>query len=727
MTSENKKFQEKGIVDRAKTPIAETEQSVAYLGVELPKAKGGDFCPKRENYQGYINEEFSLELQRKIATSWKLDQPILIEGGTSIGKTTTVRKMCAELGWEVYYKNCNGSSDVEDFMGRYIPNPYKVDRSKLTDVQYAKLVSTWKNITKNMDPAYLESKEYIFSDGPVTAGLRPEEGVTKVIILDEYNSANPNIVIRLHEVLDELEKNGEVVLAEDASERIKVNKTRTKIIALTNPPGKGYLDRQPLDPAQLRRWNYQKEVSELPEDTFSVTLDVMFHLKSETTEMAKEKFLISSDVEIPIDELREVHGMKELVEKYKEFHHAAKELLKNRKIAQDQPQAFMYDDRMEPQRVLKFIQNFYRGDINEVWKEALRYFYVNKLEDDTDKQKLLELINAIEYAQPVESKRKGLEREGAIAEAITKAETPEEAERLRTLVEIERVRKRIEESGKVPDGFFEEKREGLSGALTEQIKNAKEILGKKDVLGIEEIENAFDIKVRAEDVPNIPFSKEDLEKAKELGQFLILRVDKTKDGTGLSMKKMHGLLAKEFKKDGHGKILVLIDLYKEEKFFTEETPKLSWALTSKEVIPDSTSKNYLQQTESIIDYIKEKVFKGGVLPKEYQDAIKEFAEQKEKISKLMKDDWQEATKILEELWITKLTRKSPSESVYDFLAYFKNNKERLLENTYTWTSRRATGGGLVLVGNFVADGARVRGYAPGFSYGTLGVAFSRNL
>ena len=665
MTSENKKFQEKGIVDRAKTPIAETEQSVAYLGVELPKAKGGDFCPKRENYQGYINEEFSLELQRKIATSWKLDQPILIEGGTSIGKTTTVRKMCAELGYEVYYKNLNGTTDVEDLMGRYVPNP---DRK-----------------TGN-DP------EYKWADGPVTQGLRQESEKIKVIILDEYNSANPNIVIRLHEVLDELEKNGEVVLAEDASERVQVGKTRTKIIALTNPPGKGYLDRQPLDPAQLRRWNYQKEVTELPKDTFSGSVDIMFHLKSETKEMAQEKFLLSSDVEIPIGELREVPGMKELVEKYKEFHHAAKELLKNRKIAQDQPQAFMYDDRMEPQRVLKFIQNFYRGDINEVWKEALRYFYVNKLEDDTDKQKLLELINAIEYAQPVESKRKGLEREGAVAEAIAKAETPEEAERLRTLAEIERVRKRIEESGKVPDGFFEEKREGLSGALAEQIKNAKEILGKKDVLGIEEIENTFGIKVRAEDVPNIPFSKEDLEKAKELGQFLILRVDKAKDGTGLSMKKMHDLLAEEFKKDGHGKILVSIDWYKEEEFFTKETPKLSWALTSKEVIPDSTSKNYLQQTESIIDYIKEKVFKGGALPKEYQDAIREFAEQKEKISKLMKDDWQEAAKILEELRITKLTRKSPSETVYDFIAYFKTNKERLLENMYTWTSRRASDG-----------------------------------
>jgi MoxR-like ATPase len=684
-----------GFEQKRNAPIEETETSMTYLGVELPKGKGGEFCPKRETYDRfYINDEFSLELQRKIATALKLDQSILIEGGTSIGKTTTVRKMCAELGWEVYYNTLNGPTDVEALIGRYIPNP---DRKTANE------------------------PEYKWVDGPVTSGLRQEEDKIKVIILDEYNSANPNIVIRLHEVLDELEKNGEVVLAEDASERVKVNKSRTKIIALTNPPGKGYLDRQPLDPAQLRRWVYQKEVTELPKETFSGSVDMMFRLKPETKELAEEKFLTSNETEIPIGELREIPGMKELVERYKEFHHAAKKLLKNREIAQDQPQAFMYDDRMEPQRVLKFIQNFYRGDINAVWKEALTYFYVNKLEDGTDRQKLFELINAIEYvARPVESKRKGAERE-------SKATTPEELEKERTLSEIEKIRRRIEESGKVPEGFFEEKREGLSGELSEQMKNAREILGKQDVLGPEEIEKTFNIKLKMEDVPNIPFSKEELEQAKKLGQFLILRVDKAKDGAVLSMKNMQTLLSEEFEKDGHGDIFYDTDWYEKEEFFTGDSPKLSWALTSKEIVPDSNDKNYLQQTESLIDYVKEQVFKGKAVPKEYQEAIKEFSEQKEKIGKLMDDDWQEAAKMLEELQITKLTRQSPVEFMYDILAYFKNNKERLFENMYAWTARRGSDGELVGVGGFDSGGVDVSGSGPGDSDGSLGVAFSRSL
>jgi len=62
----------------------------------------------------------------------------------------------------------------------------------------------------------------------VTSGLRQEDGKTKVIILDEFNSSAPNILIRLHEVLDALERGSDVILSEDASETIKVSKQKPK-------------------------------------------------------------------------------------------------------------------------------------------------------------------------------------------------------------------------------------------------------------------------------------------------------------------------------------------------------------------------------------------------------------------------------------------------------------------------------------------------------------------
>lgn len=372
-------------------PVEETQDTVAYLGVRLPKAENAEshFVPRQEQYADYINDRFSLGLQKDIAVSFLQGDPVLVEGGTSIGKTTTVRKMAAELGWEVHYANLNGATDVEDLMGRYIPNPDK---------------------RSSDDP------EYIFADGKVTSGLRQEDGKVKVIILDEFNSAAPNIVIRLHEVLDAINRGESVVLSEDASESIPVSKETTKVVALMNPPGKGYFGREPLDPAQLRRWVYIKAPSELPDDTFSYSTDALFSLASQEEDVPLEDFLVSQDYALHPEQLQEISGIDSILGKYKEFHKAAKELVKGRRIAADQPQPFTYDDRMEPRRVRDFILRFYNGDINETFQSALRYYYSNKLDSDVDKQKLEELIQHVEYIAPQNvSPRRGFDRSSTTA------------------------------------------------------------------------------------------------------------------------------------------------------------------------------------------------------------------------------------------------------------------------------------------------------------------------
>jgi len=281
------------------------------------------------------------------------------------------------------------------------------------------------------------------------------------------------------------------------------------------------------------------------------------------------------------------------------------------------------------------------------------------------------------------------------------------------------------------------------GDVKEQMENAKEIMGS-DFFAHQEIEKAFGIKVKSEQIPEIPFTKEDLERAKELNQFLILRVDKANDGKPLTMAKMNELLkgkVKDGKKalysdDGTGKFKD-DSWYKDEDFATKESPKISWALTSKEVIPNSSSKNYLDQTEEVVDYLKNQVFpakggsalggKGTEMPKIYKEAIEEFEKAKAEIKKLIDDDWQKAAEKLEGLAITKFTRQTPAEALYDILVYFQNKGERLMENMYTWTSRRDSDGRLVAVGRFDSGGVHVDSGGPGYSSGYLGVSFSRSL
>lgn len=265
--------------------------------------------------------------------------------------------------------------------------------------------------------------------------------------------------------------------------------------------------------------------------------------------------------------------------------------------------------------------------------------------------------------------------------------------------------------------------------IAEQIDQAIEILGTKEVFGPEDLINIWGIELAPEEIPEIPFGKEDLERAKELNQYLILRADKTPDGKPLTIFAMDDLKNEEFEKAFGGKILYSKDdkWKMESDFYTKETPSFSWSLTSKEVIPDSTSNNYLEQTEILVSYIKKEVFKEDVLPEEYQEAITEFESKKEEIQKLMKSDWKKAAKELGNLKITQLTRQTPAEVFFDGISYFLKNKKKLLEYIYTWTSRRNSDGRLVYVGGAASDGASVYGDSPDDPHSSLGVSFSRRI
>jgi len=253
---------------------------------------------------------------------------------------------------------------------------------------------------------------------------------------------------------------------------------------------------------------------------------------------------------------------------------------------------------------------------------------------------------------------------------------------------------------------------------TVKFKEAREILGQ-DALGPEEVKNAFGIELKPEQIPDIPYSKEDLEKAKQLGEMLVLRVDKAPDGEPLTMKKINELLIDEFEEKGKGKILYNTDWYKNEDFFTKDTPKLEWKLVSKEPIPDSTSKDYFKQTKHLRDHL----VKNGFLKETDPEYIKD--EEIEKIRKLKTK--QEQAKALSELPINQKHRTIPVEDLYDLVFYFQTTGQYLRENIYNWTSRCVSDGELVGVGHFGfgSGGAYVDRYPPDNSYSDAGVCSAR--
>jgi len=266
------------------------------------------------------------------------------------------------------------------------------------------------------------------------------------------------------------------------------------------------------------------------------------------------------------------------------------------------------------------------------------------------------------------------------------------------------------------------------------LEQAQEIM-KQDFMGPEQVKKAFGIEIPEEEIPPIPFSPEELEQAKELGQFLVLRYNKAPDGEPLTIKKMNEMLQDKFTEEDKGEILFNIDWYKNEDFFTKQTPHFSWSLVTKKVLGEgpegkdfqSTSKNYLEQTQILIDYLKNKVFKDQELPEQYQEAIEEFNHQKKEIEDLMSSDWEKAAEKLSQLKINQLLRRTPSEILYDTLLYFQNTGERLLKNRYDWSKTQSSDSKLVRVGNFDSGGASVHLSTPDNSRGDLGFVLSRTL
>ena len=244
---------------------------------------------------------------------------------------------------------------------------------------------------------------------------------------------------------------------------------------------------------------------------------------------------------------------------------------------------------------------------------------------------------------------------------------------------------------KVARALAEAKKEGLVPKQEAiDFREVQELFGK-DFLGPEAMKKTWGVDLTEEElqeIEHIPFSREELEKAKALGMMLVLRSPRNQEQKPLTIKQMRDMFSQEDHlgdpQKKKSRVMWNQDWYNNEDFAAKATSNLGWGLVAKEVLAESRNKNWEEQQKELEKWAKN----NDIDPKT-------------------------------------IRRRTPVEVAYDTVTYYGANQDSLLENSYDWTSVQSSAGRFVNVGSFVSDGLYVSSAARGHRYSGLGVCPAR--
>lgn len=211
-------------------------------------------------------------------------------------------------------------------------------------------------------------------------------------------------------------------------------------------------------------------------------------------------------------------------------------------------------------------------------------------------------------------------------------------------------------------------------------KVAEKIFGE-DFCGSKAVEKVFGRKFAPKELPKIKFSLAELMLAKELGQVMILRIDKDGDGKDITMDNINKRLQS------------YIDLHtgtpfevKKGPFYTSETPRLSWALISNGIVPESTFKTRFEQIETLMDFVEDKIIMAGVggeyvlYGEDEVEAREDFRQNEKRIRGIPLAAGLTLQEAVWNLEANDLLMHTPIELIYDLFLYFKNTGKKLLKS-----------------------------------------------
>ena len=329
-------FNEGGGLQSVEPLLEVTADAVRIAHLSLPRRAGpsGSLVPQPELFAHYCLDQRTSETLAHVAESVVLREPCLLEGETSVSKTSIVQYLAHLVNQPVVRINLNGQTDTGELVGRFVPESASDLPIEPEEMLAARelLEEESRRILEGADAegralTRFEAQQVMANEQMARPPWRWQDGLVISamkkgwwVILDELNLAEPQILERLNSVL---ERTPMLVLTEHDNSVIGPGGIRVhpdfRIFATMNPAE--YAGRSTLSPAYRDRWLGARFVPSPGEAEYHAMLHFLVFGGEPDVQIFGKQYL-GGQREAPLAQLSEVAGISEFLRALARFHTA---------------------------------------------------------------------------------------------------------------------------------------------------------------------------------------------------------------------------------------------------------------------------------------------------------------------------------------------------------------------------------------------------------------------
>jgi MoxR-like ATPase len=482
-------YREKKIVD----PETGQETTKRYIYFSNPYEKSSPIIrletdATREDIEAIKREiipmKESFEILMAMAMTYKLRQPLLIEGPTAIGKTYLAEKFTELLygrGVKPLDFYCSGQTDVSELMGKWVPRVeteeerrkweqfLKLPETQVKLSQIAQEVEQAEGLSQEQKLALIHTRlqelarsaglsertQWRFQYGAVPKAMGlirnpdgsfsfdEQKGTGFILHIQEVGLAEPQVINALLKLRGERGQLAEEIqLWENGGKKVKAG-PKFWVLFSTNPPEE-YLARNEVDPA-LARGVVFKRMGELSKESLRLAAIYYFTYRLGNKPGGKPEECILDIYNHPDIGI-------EIAEVIAEFHNDLNKALKPGEKGRQQRIPLTLDDMARVADALIYVQirdkKTGRLDLTKTIETLIRYYYIDRMADPELKETMMANLKELLEGDTGKKEFEGkiLTRKEIFDILVERASITEEEKKRLEQEEIERKQRKLEQA-----------------------------------------------------------------------------------------------------------------------------------------------------------------------------------------------------------------------------------------------------------------------------------------